>query len=814
MSSLWSDLRFAMRGLTRRRGFSIVALTTIAVGIAIAASLFAVIDGALLRPLPFHDPSQLVAVWQTNSAWKRRPGLKAVWESIPFSIPEYLALSSNTKAFAGVAIWSEDRLPLTVDRGSDYVRVTKASWTMARLLGVTPTLGRYFSAEEDQPNGQPVALVSNEEWHDRYGGDSNIVGRSIQLDHASYVVIGVLPRGLTLDRQQDARSKSVGGAAFPEYWIPVGRDSGDAHDADRKNYRMVARLMANVSIDWAAQVATRSLRSFAKDGETRGVRIENWQAEQTQPARTPLLILGAAASFLLLIACANVALLTLGDVASRQHEMAIRVAVGGSRTQLIRQVVAESVVVCVAGAILALPLSLLTTKLLLAVAPFPLAALATLQPDARVLLFGFVATAISALIAGAAPVALLSRLPPAPAINAGAQRDTGRGRSLQLLMIGLQMAMATALMIGATLLFRTFEEVARIDPGFDADNLLVAQLILPTEIWADTLRARLMYTELFSALATSPEISHVSGTSQPPLLSGLSSTTLTLRGDARTMHRDVQYRAVAPEYFRTMGIKMVGGRDFTDADRAGVEAVAVVSRALVRRDFANRSAVGQHVQLFGRWRTVVGVVDDVHFTRPSDSFEPTIYVPFAQLPGTQLDLVVRTRHDPVAVETSVRNDIHRLAPTVGVQRIDLMASAFRRSFAEETYRAALMATFSIIATFLAVISTYGVTVRSVRNRRREAAIRLSLGASNASVMALMMGPTVSGLMGGAAAGMAIAGATERWLRPYLFHVSGTDPRVYAAIVLGLTVIVLGANWFAVRGIADLDLTRALAGKTT
>jgi len=809
LASLLTDFRHGLRRLTTRRGYSSVAVATVAIALAAASALFAIVDGVLLRHLPFRDPDRLVAIWQTVPGWKASAVFASTWDRVPVSIPEYRSLSAGQDVFDDVAIWSEDRLPLATSEGVDYVRVTKASWTMLRLLGVSPALGRYFSPNEDMPNAQPVVMLSNATWHDRYGGATDIVGRTVRLDHTSYLVIGVLPPRLTLDREQDALSESSGGAAFSQFWIPAGRDSAGFHDAQQRNYQLLARLKPGVSIDWATQAVDNLLHPTAHDRATTGTRIESWQAEQTRAVRKPLLILLAAACFLLLIACANVALLTLGESATRQHEIAIRVAVGAGHRHLFRQLLAESIAACAVGAALALPLSVLCTRLLIAVAPLRLSAITVVRPDIRVLAFGLGATALSALVAGTAPAMTLLRVPPAAVIQSGAQRITNGRGPLQQAIIAFQTAVAIVLLIGAALLFRTSEFVARVNPGFDPDDLVVVQLLLPTEIWADTLRSHLLYADIFARLAALPAVSTVSGISAPPIVSEPNRTELRRPDEPSTTLHAIQYRAVAPRYFRAMRIRMREGRDFTDLDQSATEDVAIVSSSLVRRDFAGEPPIGQRVQVLGSWRTIIGVVDDVHFSRLSDAVEPTIYVPFTQLPGSQLELVIRTAGDPAPIEGAIRSVIRSVAPTVGVDRVDVIAAAIRRSFAEERYRATLMMVLSIIAAVLTAIGTYGVTARSARGRRREAAIRFSLGASSASVMRLLMGTNSLGLLCGAPVGIVLAMIFEPRLRPYLFQISPTDPRIFGSILIGLTLLIVGANWLAIRSIHKVDLATVL-----
>lgn len=804
MTSLFSDLKFAFRRLAKRPVASVAAVATIAVGLAGATALFTIVDAVLLRHLPFRDPSRLVAIWATNPAWKKNPILATKWDRLPVSVPEYRALRESGAAFDDVAIWSEESLPLELNGQVDYVRTTKASWTMLPLLGITPLVGRSFTQDEDLPNARPVALLGEETWRSRYGAAHDIIGRTIELDHTPFVIIGIVPHGLSLDPQRDFASGSYGGTSFTEFWIPAGHDTTEYDDATRQNYQLLARLKPRVSVSWAEQIAQQVLQHTSQEGAKRGARIVLWKDDLTQTARGPLLILFASTCFLLLVACVNVALLNLGESMSRNREMAMRAALGASRARLMTQLVAESFVTCCVGAALAIPLAFLAVRLLLAAAPLQLVAMVDLQPDVGLLLFGFAIIVASALVTGAIPALVMARVQPASVIKSGVERTTAQRQPVQQFLIGLQVAVAIVLLIGAALLSRTSQLIGRVNPGFDARNLLVIDPIAPTEMWVDPVRIQLTYSEILTRLSAVPGIAETTGISQPPIVGTSSVTKLTIEGEQQISQQLVQYRAIVPHYFGTMHIPLRSGREFTPDDKATADAVAIVSVGMARRDFPRISPIGMRVKLFGKWRRIVGLVDDVHFTRLSEDVAPTIYLPFAQSGSWQLSLILRTRDDPAAIAHVVRDVIRETAPAMGIRRIDVMTTALRRTYADERYRSLLMSLFSVVATFLAAIGTYGVTARSVRDRRREAAIRLSVGASTRSITRLLMSPTAKGVIWGSAVGVLAALVAEPRLRPYLFQLDPTNPLVYGAIVLAVGLLGLGTTWLAVRRISKVD----------
>lgn len=787
-------------------GFSATAIVTIAVGLATTSALFAIIDHVLLKPLPFIQPNRIVAIWETVPEWKKIPVLSSQWDRGPISIPQYRALDA-AGAFAATAIWSEEDLPLTFENRAEYVRVTRASASMLGLLGVSPVLGRYFSRAEDRPNSQPVAMVSYEAWQRRYGRSPQLIGHTVQIDHQSFMVVGILPSGLTLDAQEDASEAAAGGAGSSEFWIPAGRDSTEFDDATRKNFRLIARLWPGEQLARATYVAQAALHPVEPEHTTRGTRVEVWQTDQTKAARGPLVILFASTCFLLLIACANVALLTLGEAGSRHREVAMRVALGAGRARLIRQYMVESAAMCVGGGLLAVPLAWLCAIMLLRVAPPEIAATATARPDGRVLVFGLVATFVSALLSGTLPALVLASTEASSVVNVGSNRSTARNR-LQQLMIGVQIGVATVLLLGTMLLLRTLQNVDHIAPGFDGRNLLAVDFLVPQQMWGDTLRTRMMYTDLIAGFYRLPSVRSVTGASEPPFVGRSSVTLLRLPDEPRPSH-SAQYRFVLPGYFAAMGIPLRAGRDFAAAGDGGGAPVVLISQALAQRDFSTHSPIGQRIQVFHVWRTIVGVVNDVHFAKLSEDLEPTVYMPFAQAQTWNLTLLIRAEGDLSQTTTEARRIVAEVAPTVAIHRIEVVESAIRRSFVAESYRAALMTAFSAVAAFLAVIGIYGVAFRDGQTRRREMAIRLSLGASRRSVLRILLGSTSGGLAGGLGAGLMIALLAAPQLRPYLFDVQPRDPAAYAAILSLVGGLCLAATWLAVRTVQEVNLALAL-----
>jgi len=784
-----ADLRFALRTLARRRTFSIIAVTTLALGIGAATSIFSVVDGVLFRPLPFAEPGQLVSVYQTYPEWRKEPILAPSWDKITFSILEYRDWRAQQTSFDDVAIYGTNAVLLSGRASPELVPILTVSSSLLNVLRKKPVLGRDFLPGEDTPNGPAVALVSYETWLSRYGADSTIIGTMVPFEQKSYEIVGVLPPKLSLQRTSSPP---------PQYWIPL-QDSLEAARRGNHSYYGVARLKPGVSEERAALEVVR-LVNAPTPKRISGARVTPLQLEQTRDVRKPLLVLLSAVALLLLIACVNVATLLVGEAASREHEMATRVALGAARTRLVRQLLTESLTLAAIGAALGTALAYGGTRVLVAMAPARIPGIADVRTDVRVLSVALIAAVTTGLLFGLAPALTLSRSGPASLMRSGAgQSVRGRGR-LQRMFVALQLALSVVLLVGGGLLSRSFARLTAVNPGFDTDRLLVVRAVLPLAVATnDALRVD-YYARALERLAAAPGVASVAGGTTIPFTGSNSSTSVELEGvgpNAKTEGKEVQRRIVTPNYFATLGIPLRAGRVFTDDDRKDAELVGVVSEAMARRDFRDVSPIGRRVKFNGAWRTIVGIVGDIKFRSLSTDVEATMYIPSAQA-SQGLTFLVRTRGDAAATIPAVRTvlaDVNRGAP---VTTIDVMSDLLRRSFAEERYRTMLIGMFGVLAAVLAAVGMYGVTARAVSRRTREVGIRMALGATSQSVSGLIVVQTLTGVAVGVGAGVVVALAVTRLLVPFLYGVPSTDPATYGAILTLLAVVSVLASWLPAR----------------
>lgn len=773
-----SDARVAVRMLKRRRAFAALAIGTMALGIGAATAIFSVVDGVLMRPLPFDKPDEIVSVWLTQPSLAKDPAIAWLAQATPVGNEDYQALTRDATSLRDVALYSTGGVAtLSTDAGTERIPVLNATSTLLPALRVRPQLGRGFTRDDDVLNGPNVVMITWEAWRSLYGGDSTVIGRKLTLDDKPFEIIGVLPEGLQIDRTVDA----------PVLWLPALRDSFDIPARHNRGYRALARLAPGVPLSTATAQAARILR--AVNGDTLlGARVDVWQRDQTRTARGPLLVLLGAAGLLLLIACVNVAVLQVGEGAARAREMATRAALGAGVARLVRQLLAESVVVAGFGAALGLGLSWFMLRALVALAPERLPGLDAVALNGRVLVFTMVCALVTGVLFGVVPALLMGRAGATEIVRSGAG-ESGRGaRSAQRALVALQLALSMALLVDAALLARSLRNVRDVDPGFRPEGLLAVRVSLPRRFGDDPTRA---FTDgVMRRLRAYPGIEAVTAGTHVPFVSGSTSSPVALdRMDealARANARHTQQRYVMPGYFEVLGMKLLAGRFFAPDDRAGGELVAVVSAAEVARDFGGVWPIGRQVKHQGRWRRIVGVVADVKYHGLAREDEATIYVPFEQLPDDAPTFVIRAA-SAVTNRTALAALLHEVEPRATLVSVTSVPTAIAKSYAAERYRTVLVSAFGVMAALLAVVGLYGVSIRSAKRRTRELGIRLALGSTSSMVVRLLVNDAMAGVAMGLAVGIPAALLAGRAVSPYLFGVSAKDPVVFVSVAVALVV---------------------------
>jgi predicted permease len=794
MQTLAQDLSFALRSLRRRRAFATVAIVTAALGIGAATSIFSVVDGVLFRPLPYREPDRILAVWQTFPKWRGDPILDKSWDRITLSIPEYRDWRDAQRSFLDVAIWStRGGVTLGNSKTPEVVSLMRASAAMLRVLGVAPVLGRYFSASEDQVGGTPVTMVTHEAWESRYERNPGIVGRTVHFDDRAYTVIGVLPPALSLYRINTT-------TAQPPFWVPAGQEVQDANNRRNHSYQAIGRLRPGVTLAQATQETERILRG-EQPPEELGVRLEEWQVDQTRTVRQPLMVLLAAVGLLLVASCVNVAILLLGEAASREQEIAARMALGARRGRIVRQLLTESLLLSAVGGVAGSALAWGGTRALVALAPPRIPGLADVTMDVRVLAFALAVAIGTGILFGLAPAVGLSRSALGAVFRSGGgQSAAGRGR-LQQVLIATEIALSVVLLVGASLLARSLDRMTAVDPGFRADHLLTVRVSLPRTKYTDSTLVREYYRAAIERLSALPGVAGVTATSNLPFGGGNSSTSLEIEGKPAgpgAPLREAEQRTVQPGYFEVMEVPILAGRGFGPADRTGGSLSVIVSRTLAEREWPGASPIGRQVKFQGVWREVVGVVGDTRFGKLSTDPLAMIYAPTTQRPWFSQTFLVRTSLEPLSMTDAVRKALHELDPAVPFLGADTMQELIRRSSVEERYRTTLVGLFGIMAGILAAVGMYGVATRAASRRTREVGIRIALGARSGGVVRLIMRSALNGVLAGIVVGVLGAVFAGRWLAPFLFGIA-PDDRLSFALSAGLLAgVSLLASWLPAR----------------
>lgn len=801
MDEFLRDVRYGFRLLIKNPGFSCVALITLALGIGATTAIFSVVSGVLLRPLPFKDPDKLVLIKE------RLP--KIVPHPIEIPAPDVVTYGRDARSFEGVAGFYTATYDLTGQGEPQRVHAARVGWNLIELLGVTPMMGRSFTAAEDHPDSY-VAVVSHRFWKERMGSAPDAVGKTITLDRKPFQVIGVMPASFSFPLVTEE------GAA--ELWVPMGFTKEElAAIGDNFGYGALARLKPGVSIAQATSdvnaIAQQILAQFpadhARDLQMFGVVVP-LKEDAVGAVRKPLLILLAAVAFVLLIAVVNVANLLLARGSGRMRELSIRAALGAGATRIVRQLLIESVVLGLIGGAAGLVLAVAATKGLIVLVPSNIPGLRTASVDVPVLLFALAISVVAGLAFGAAPAVFVLKTNLSSSLKQGGRGSTV-GRHQQRLRSGFvvaQVALALMLLAGAGLLLRSFQRVLRVDPGFRPERVMTASISLSQAQYATPEQARKFHLVGLEKLRTIPG-AVATGLSSDLPLNSRSKRIFSVDGYAEApgapLHLDA-HSNVAGDYFQAMGIPLLRGRYFTPADEQGSNRVIIISQAIADEFFAGRDPIGGRIKWGSTrstdpWMTVVGVVGNVKQGSLDDKTLPHTYTPVLQsmVPewrfgtGRSMNIAVRTAGDPVSAATSMRSAIWSIDRQVPVTETRTMEQVISESTATRRFNATLVGFFAGAALLLAAVGLYGVMAYSVSQRTHEIGVRMTLGASRADVLRMVLGTGMKLVCVGVGAGLLAAAFATRLLTTFLFDVKASDPVTFAGVCLLLIGIALMAS---------------------
>jgi putative ABC transport system permease protein len=813
-ASTWQDVRYGMRLLRRSPAFAALSVITIGLGIGANSAIFSVINGVVRKPLAYPAPERLMFVTSQFPTL----GFEKFW----ISPPEYFDFAERTRAFSAVAAFRTGAQNLSEGDRPERVNAAFVTANMFDVLGVRARHGQVFTAAHDVPNGDPVVVLSHEIWQRTFGGDPSVIGRRVQVQGVATTVVGVMPPGFDL---HDSKS---------HLWLPLTLDPANRQNRGSHFLYLVGRLAAGTTQAQATSEMEGMLRQWREwagnthvpNDSTHRMQMVPLQDEVVGSVKRALWVLQGAVALVLLIACANVANLLLARAESRHKEFAVRTALGAGRLRVLRQFMAEGVVLAVLGATLGLGLAYWGLKALLAANPENTPRTTEITLDPAVLLFTVGVALATGLVFGLAPLLHMGEQAVTAAIKEGGMRTTvsaGRNRVRRGLVVA-EVALAVMLVIGAGLLIRTFSNLTSVDAGFDPEGRVTFGLVLPNATYPDSQRAAQFLTELTRRLAEIPGVTRAAAMQGLPPFRQVNANDTEFEGYAPKPGDPPSnvdyYQGATTGYFETMGIRIVDGRAFNATDAAGGP-VAIINEALARRFYPNQNPIGRRLRpSFGPdvpWFTIVGVAKDVKQGGLDAPAGTELYLNVEQSPRVlgfvprQMNIVLQSTQPLSALAGSIRSAVAAMDPTLPIVQLRTMHEVIGASLARQRFLSLLLGLFAVVALLLAAIGTYGILAYMVTERQREIGIRLALGAGAAQVVRLVLGQgaTIAGL--GIVLGMAGALGLARLTQSLLYGISPFDPLTFATVAGTIALVAVLACLVPMRRAARVDVLEAVRG---
>jgi putative ABC transport system permease protein len=806
MQTLLQDLRYGARMLWKSPGFTLIAVITLALGIGANTAIFSVIDALMLRPLPFRGPDKLFQVWESN--------VKLGYNEMEASYPNFADWRDQNQVFEQIAIYSSGTYNLAGAAEPERAQGAIVSPAFFPLLGVKPTLGRVLAREEDHPNKVFSAVMSERLWRRRFNSDPQIIGRTISLDLESFTVVGVVPNITDL----------AGMPNDTDLWIPISHGIG--FDNRRGHgYTVMARLKQGVTREQAQADMDRIAGSLAiqhPDSNTgHGVKLVPLQEQIVGDFKLALLALLGAVLFVLLIASANVANMLLARAAGRQKEISIRAALGAGRFRLIRQLLAESLLLAGLGGAAGLLLAVWGVYLLVAFGPAELPRAGEVAVNMRALGFTFAVSLLTGIIFGLAPALQASRPDLNETLKDGVRGATGSAghRRMRSLLVVSEIALSLALLVGAGLLMRSFLKLQAVDPGFNPNNMLTMKVSLEGPNY-DKAESRIaFYDQLLDKIKALPGVQSVGARSHIPLVPADNYANLAFAIEGRLSdpanRPTAYYNKVSPDLFRTMEIPMSKGRPFNEHDDQKAQNVIIINETLARRYFPGEDPIGKRMTLEDEnpkeedWATIVGVVKDTKPLTLDGKPAPEMYMPFAQQPGRSMALMIRTTNKPESVVAAVRRNVQALDRNQLVYGLRTFEGVMSEAVATPRFRASLLGVFAALALILAMVGVYGVMSYAVTQRTREIGIRMALGAEPRDALRMVMRQGAKLAAAGVAIGSVAAAALTWLIEGLLFDLRAADPVTFVTAPILLAGAALLACYLPARRATKVDPIVAL-----
>ncbi len=814
-----NDIRYGLRQLIKHPGFTIIAVLTLALGIGANTAIFSVVNAVLLKPLPFPEPDQLIAVGMTDARQKGDTNLNSL------SYPDFFDFRDQNRTLASSAVYRDRSFALTSEEGATSLRGLKVSAEFFDVIGIKPALGRAFVRDDEQRGGGPggfTVIISHDFWLKHYGADPNVLGRTITLDSRPYTVTGVMPAGFQFPISTDPIDFYVTiaeDAASPDGSMPTTKQRGN------HSLQAVARLRPGVTIAQAqsdlAAIAAALTKQYPDSNTNFGVLTKPLREEMVGDVRTALYILFGAVVCVLLIANANVANLLLARASARGKEIALRAAMGASRARIIRQLLTESVLLSGLGGAFGLLLAQWGTDALVKTVPQNIPRISTIQLDASVLIFTLLVSLATGVIFGLVPAWQASHVDLNTSLKSGSRTGSageGKGRVRNALIMA-EVALALILLISAGLLIQSFARLGRVQPGVRTERLLTARIGLPEVAYPKNENVIAFYDQFLPRLQSIPGVESASAILPLPL-SGSNMTTSFDNLDhplPEGQRPAAPVRMIGTDYFKTMGIPVRQGRVFDERDQYTSAPVVIVNERFAQKFFPGENVIGKRIQpgfsaddSGEKIREIVGVVGNVKHLSLKLEDSPEMYLPRTQIPIHVMSIVVRTNvSNPNALTNSIRKELATMDSTIPLTSVRVFDEYISRSLARSRFNTLLLSIFAGTALLLTAIGIYGVLAYSVAQRTSEIGIRIALGAGKSSIFRLIVGQAMTLVGISLVIGLAGAFAATRLLNSLLFGVGASDPVTFLGIVVLVSVVAFIAAWLPARRATRVDPIIAL-----
>jgi len=811
METLWQDIRYGVRMLTKDAGFTVIAVLTLALGIGANTAIFSILDAVLLKPLPFPEPQRLMTIWGTDS----RNG--ETRRSI--SYPDFTDYRDQNRTLESLAAYTDGTFTLTGNGDPAQLHGAVVTASLLSVLRVAPQIGMGFTPADDTPDTR-VVLLSHSLWKSRYGGTATIVGHSITLNQRPYTVLGVMPASFQFPL--DAEPVDFWTTMAVEMTANLAEKPMTAERGTHFLYG-IARLkprttLAQASAD-ASAISAGLEKQYPEENSHLGLALQPASEALVGDVRASLLMVFGAVGFLLLIACANVANLLLARGASREREMAVRAAMGAGSSRLVRQLLTESVILSLAGGAAGLLLAAWATSLLSSLPSLQIPRLAQARLDWVALLFMTGVSVLTGIIFGLAPAVHSSKLKLGSTLKEGSRTATGGvglSRVRRLLVIG-EVSLALVLVIGASLLAESLVHLWRVPPGFDPSNVLAFNVNLPGVRYGKPEQSIAFYRQLIDRIRAIAGVKDASGIFPLPFSDSQIRTSLAIEDHpvAKGEEPRTDFRTIGLDYFKTMRIPLLAGREFTNRDDLQSTPVVIINDALAKKFFPGENPLGKRIRPdaslseVAPMREIVGVVGNVKHRHLWEAAEPEAYTPYEQLPIGDLTLVVRASVQPLDLIPAMREQVKSLDPEVAVFRPRTMETYVSDSVAQRRFTGVLCGTFAGVGLLLAVVGLYGVMSHQVAQRTHEIGVRVAVGAERRDILRMVLSHGIGLSLIGMVLGTVGALALSSVLASQLFGVAATDPRTYVVVILTLTAVAVAACYFPARRAARIDPMVAL-----